>query len=128
MLQWHRIHVAVVLISDEARLGLEPRSWLYTVCDASDRYDCASASLVQSTHRNSPELHQILAISSIAEAAVVTYTHRNLVSESKVRRQRGTRMKRPRPAVIGVLLPGVAYAAVVGLTERVFWDTSVPSG
>jgi len=37
-------------------------------------------------------------------------------------------MKRISAAVTTILLPGVAYAAVVALTDRVFWDTSVPPG
>jgi hypothetical protein len=37
-------------------------------------------------------------------------------------------MKRMRAAVIATLLPGLAYAVVVVLTERAFWDTSTPPG
>jgi ActR/RegA family two-component response regulator len=37
-------------------------------------------------------------------------------------------MADPRAALIAVLLPGIAYVSVVALTERVFWDTSIPPG
>jgi hypothetical protein len=37
-------------------------------------------------------------------------------------------MKRSIAAIIAVLLTGLAYVVVVGLTERVFWDTTVPAG
>ena len=37
-------------------------------------------------------------------------------------------MKKSTAAIIAVLLPCLAYGAVVALTERIFWNTSIPLG
>lgn len=37
-------------------------------------------------------------------------------------------MKRSIAAIIAVLLPCLAYIVVVALTERAFWDTTIPAG